>query len=54
MFVCVYIGVVDCSSSMQMATVVIANANVLNLNFDDSHGDQSESTLNIAVNWPRW
>ena len=52
--VCVYLGVVDYSSSMQISTDVIANLDVFSLNFDNSHGDESESTLIITVYWQRW
>jgi len=37
-FVCVYVGVVDYSSFMQILTIVIANFDVLHLSFDDSRG----------------
>jgi len=53
-FVCVYVGVVDYSSFMQISTVVIANVDVLSSSFDDSRGDMSESTLVVAVHWQRW
>jgi len=52
-FVCVYVGVVDYSSSMQISTVVIANVDVFSSSFDDSHGDKGESTLIVAVDWQR-
>jgi len=48
-FVCVYVGVVDYSSSMQILTVVIANVDVLSSSFDDSRGDKSENILIVAV-----
>jgi len=38
--VCVYGGVVDHSSSMQISTVVIANMDVFISSFDDSRGDK--------------
>ena len=53
-FVCVYVGVVDYSSSVQISTVVIANVDVFSSSFDDSRGDQSESTLIVAVDWQQW
>jgi len=53
-FVSVYVGVVDYVSSMQISTVVIANVDVLSSNFDDTHGEMSESTLIIAVDWQQW
>jgi len=53
-FVCVYVGVVDYSSSMQISTVVIANVDVFSSSFDDSRGDKSESTLIVAVEWQWW
>ena len=49
-----HVGVVDYSSSMQISTVVIANVDMLSSSFDDSHGDKSESTLIVAVDWQRW
>jgi len=52
--ICVYVGGVDYSSSMQISTVVIANVDVFSSSFDDSHGDKGESTLNVAVDWQRW
>jgi len=51
---CVYVGVVDYSSSMQISTVVIGNVDVFSLSFDDSRGDKSESTLIVAVDWQWW
>ena len=51
--VCVFIGVVDSSSSMQISTVVIANVDVFSSSFDESQGDQGESTLIDAVDWQR-
>jgi len=52
--VCVYVGVVENVSSMQIPTVVIANVDMLSSRFDDSHGDISEITLDVAVEWQRW
>jgi len=52
-FVCVYVGVVDYSSSMQISTVVIAKVDVFNSSFDDSRGNKGESTLIITVDWQR-
>jgi len=52
--VCVYVGVVDFSSSMQILTVVIANVDVFSSSFDDSRGDKGESTLIVTVDWQRW
>jgi len=53
-FVCVYVGVVDYSSSRQILTVVIANFDVFSLSIDDSHGDKGEITLIVTVDWQRW
>jgi len=53
-FVCVNVGVVDYSSSMQISTVVIANVDAFSSSFDDSRGDKSESTLIVAVDWQWW
>ena len=53
-FVCVYIGVVDYSSSRPILTVVIANVDVFSSSFDDSHGDESESALIVTVDWQWW
>jgi len=53
-FVCVYVGVVDYSSSMQISTVVLANVDVFSSSFDDSRGDKGESTLIVTVDWQRW
>ena len=48
-----HVGVVDYSSSVQISTAVIANVDVLSLSFDDSRGDQIETTLIVAVDWQR-
>jgi len=53
-FVCVYVRVVDYSSSLQISTVVTPNIDVFSLSFDDSCGDTSESTLIVAVDWQWW
>jgi len=53
-FVCVYVGVVDYSSSMQISTVVISNVDVFSSSLDDSRGDKREITLIVAVDWQRW
>jgi hypothetical protein len=50
----VYVAVVDYSTFMQISTVVIANVDVLSSSFDDSHGDKSESTLVVTVDWQWW
>jgi len=52
--VCVYVGAVDYSSSMQISTVVIANVDVFSLSFDDSGGDKVQSTMIVAVDWQWW
>jgi len=53
-FVYVYIRVDDNSLSMQISTVVIAKVEVLSSSSDDSHGDNSESTMVVAVDWQWW
>ena len=53
-FVCLYVGVVDYSSSMHISTVVIAHLNVRSSRLDDSCGDKSESTPVVAVDWKWW
>jgi len=50
----VCVRVVDDSSSMPILTGVIANVDVFSSNFDDSHGDNSEGTLIVAVDWWWW
>jgi len=52
-FVCVYVGVVDYSSFMQISTDVIANVNVFCSSFDDSLGDEGDRTLIVTVDWQR-
>jgi len=39
---------------MQILTVMIANIDALASHLDDSHGDISESTLIITVDWQQW
>jgi len=39
---------------MKISTVVIGNVRVFSLGFEDSHGDMSESTLIVAVDWQWW
>ena len=49
-----YVGVVDYSSFMQISTVVIANVDVFSSSIDDSHSDNSESSLIVTVDWQWW
>ena len=53
-FIHVYVGVVNYLVFVQISTVVIANVNLLSSSFDASHGNQSESTLTVAVDWQWW
>jgi hypothetical protein len=50
----VQVEVVDYSLPMQILTDVIGNINMLSVIFDDSRGDNSESTLIVAVYWLWW
>jgi len=52
-FVCVYVGLVDYSSSIQISTVVIVNFDVFSLSCDNSRGDKGESIMIVAVDWQR-
>jgi hypothetical protein len=53
-FVRVYVGVVDYSSFVQISTIVLTNVDVLGASLYDSRGDESESSLIVAVDWQRW
>ena len=53
-FICVYVGVVDYSSLMQILTVVVAGVDMFSSSFDDSRGNEGESTLIVAVDWQLW
>ena len=53
-FVFLYVGVVDYLSFMEILTVMIAKVDFLSSSFDDSHGDKSESTQVVAVDWQWW
>jgi len=52
-FVCVYVGVVEYSVFGQISTIVVTNVDVLLARLYDSRGDESESSLNVAVDWQR-
>jgi hypothetical protein len=53
-FICVFLGVVDYSSFMQISSVVIANVHVLSFSFQHSCGDKNERILVFAVDCQRW
>jgi hypothetical protein len=53
-FVCVYVGVVDYLAFVPISTIVITDVNVLGASLYESRGDESESSLTIAVDWQRW
>jgi len=50
----VYVGVIDYLAFVQISTIVITNVNVLGASPYDSRGDESESSLIIAVDWQQW
>ena len=48
-----YVGVVEYSVFGQISTIVVTNVDVLLARLYDSRGDESESSLNVAVDWQR-
>jgi hypothetical protein len=54
MFVHEYVEVVDYSVFVQISTIVITNIDVFSVNFYDSHGDESMSSVIVTVDWLRW
>jgi hypothetical protein len=53
-FVHVYGGVVYYSAFVQISTIVVTNVDVLGASLYESSGDESESSLIVAVDWQRW
>jgi hypothetical protein len=53
-FVRVYVGVLDGLAFMQISTTVVTLVDVLSASLYDSHGNESESSLIVAVDWQRW
>jgi len=50
----VYIGVVDYLASVQIQTIVVTTVDVVGESLNDSGGDDSESSLIVAVDWEWW
>jgi len=48
-FARVYLEVVDYCAFVHISTIVITNLNVLSGSLYDSHSDESESSLHVAV-----